>query len=82
MHEYALFVSMRWHYLRLLALRLCWAFPTCLVVPITHLHHSNLHTMSLGRNRSLNALVSYNGLLSVSAWLHYDKESDVVFCHP
>ena len=39
--------------------------------------------MSLGRSRSLNALVSRHGSLSGSAWLHYDEDSrDVVFCHP
>ena len=72
-----------WHYQSLLALLLCRAFPPCLVVPITRLHHSNFHAVSLGRSRSLNTLVSRHGSLSGGAWLHYDEDSrDVIFCHP
>ena len=38
--------------------------------------------MSLGRSRSLNALVSGHGFSSKWKWLHYDEDSEVVFCHP
>ena len=63
-----------WHYLSFLGLQLCWAFPPCIVTPITCLHHSNFHTMSLGRSRSLNALVSCHGLLSGSVYTIWWRE--------
>ena len=63
--------SMWWHYLSLLALWLCWAFPPCLVAP----HHE------FGKKQIIKCSCQLSWFTRWK-WLHYDKESGVVFCHP